>query len=176
MSNFDLRELEVLYQIYLDKKSEDINRYMAKQVEKYTVEMYLTVMMEWDAYYNSYSPVIYKRTGMTERGINPTKVRREGDKFVASVEFDDSMMYHDDNAVRGSQKTYGHSYMMIDMGWSDMNLKPTKYRYAYYEGYGMTARVVSAMKSRLPDWIELEVKINSSKWTNDNAREYRSFN
>lgn len=175
MSNFNLKELETLFQIYLDTKSEDINRYISKQVEKYTVEMYLAVMMEWDAYYNSYSPVVYNRTGMTERGINPTKVRREGDKFIASVEFDDNMMYHDGNPF-GSQKTYGHAYMMIDMGWSDSSLKPKKYRYSYYEGYGMTARVVKAMKSRLPDWIELEVQVNNSSIAGGNSRNYKSFN
>ena len=176
MSNISLKELEALFQIYLDQKSDDINRYISKEVENYTTRMYLAIMMEWDAYYNSYTPVVYKRTGMTERGINPTKVRREGDKFIASVEFDDSMMYHDDSLTIGSQKTYGHSYMMIDMGWTDVNLKPNKYRYAYYEGYGMTARVVNKMKSMLPDWIELEIKISNSSWTSSNARSYRDLN
>lgn len=163
-NNLDLKELEVLFQIYLDTKSEELNRYISKEVEKYTIMLYMEVMANWEAYYRSYKPKVYVRTGTTERGISPTNVRREGAKFIASVEFDDGMMYKDTSIRYGSQKTYGHAYAMIDIGWEDRNLKPQKYRYAYWDGAGMTERAIREVRRKMPDWMDVEIVTRSNKW------------
>lgn len=168
-NNLDLKELEVLYQIYLDKKSDEINAYLASKVEDYTVQLYLQIMMAWDSYYKSYTPKVYVRTGDTEKGISPEKVKRVGNKFIASVEFDNDYMYHDESAMYGSQKTYGHAYAMIDIGWEDRNLKPQKYRYSYYSGYNMTSKALKTMRAILPDWIEIEIVTRNTNWLGGRA-------
>lgn len=171
-NNFDLRELEALYQIFLDQKSDEINRYLSRKVEDYTADLYIQILLAWDSYYNSYSPTVYKRTGRTEAGISPTSVKRVGNKFIASVEFDNNNMYHDESARFGSQKTYGHSYAMIDVGWEDRSLKPDKYRYSYYDGANMTAKAIKAMRAVLPEWIEIEIKVANNKWMTGEQRSY----
>ena len=88
MSQASLKEIEDIFQKYLNGKSAQINNHIRRQVEEYTAELYVQILIQWDSYLRSYTPKMYQRTGNTARGINPTNARKEGDKIIASVEFE----------------------------------------------------------------------------------------
>lgn len=177
MADFDLREIEALFQIYLDKESAKINKYIQKQVSEYVAMLYLEIMRGWDSWYSFYKPRVYKRTGRTERGIDMVRVRKQGNKYVASVEFQDSMMYNPRRYFYGSKKTQGHSYAMIDLGWQDSSLK-SKYLYSEFDGWGITEGAIARVNAKKPDWLEIEIvasdNLNSSN--RNRASQYRAMN
>ena len=119
-------------------------------MKKYGKKLENTIKKEWQGYLNSYSPVRYKRTGNTLESIhysgNVGGTLASG--MVTSVSYG-SM------ATDRYSKSYRIPFKAIDEGWTS---GPRPYRYAYYEGYGLTDKIIAEFEGQLPSYINLTMR------------------
>lgn len=142
--------LEGIRQRYEAELNRAAEKELTREMKKYGKKLENTIKKEWQGYLNSYSPVRYKRTGNTLESIhysgNVGGTLASG--MVTSVSYG-SM------ATDRYSKSYRIPFKAIDEGW---NSGPRPYRYAYYEGYGLTDKIMSEFEGQLPSYINLTMR------------------
>lgn len=141
-----------LTRAYKEELEEAIVIEQRSELEKYGKILQSAILRVWDNYMNSYTPVVYKRTGRTRQGIildKNVKVGANG-KLEIAVQFLDSYMDRYET-ITGEKR---NTFLAIDEGWVIDTDKP--YNYGYASGQDLTGQIRDTIESLLPDYIHFE--------------------
>lgn len=108
----------------------------AEKLKKEIDRLYDCIQDEIDDYYDSYSPKVYKRTGMWKRSMyaeDLVDIRLEGDQIKLSVRTDPRRAYHWN--ITGDHMSFVN--LLMENGWLASNLEAkigVRNRFTRYEG------------------------------------------
>lgn len=145
---------------------ETVKEIMAREAKR----LYRCIQAQIDLYYNSYKPVVYKRTGNLKRALyaeDIADIRVEGKTLRIRVAFHNDLSMHDNldgvywNDGHGNDTWFPihgkhHSYVpvLMEKGWHSGNLAAALgqevYRLTYFEGTGMIQRGIDYYNSINP--------------------------
>jgi len=127
-----------------------------KRLEEYMKE-------ELQAYFDSYEPTVYKRTGDTMRSITLNEPYVDGDKISAEITFDESLANHP--SVMSGDQPMGYTPWLLESGWSiTSRIQPRIAMFTDHAGTQYVSKAVERFNATSKYGIKVSVYHNGERY------------
>jgi hypothetical protein len=124
-------------------------------LQKYMIE-------ELDAYYQSYSPTVYQRTGNTVNSIRVGKPNKISiNEWSLEITFDESLANHP--SVFGQED--GYTPWLLEVGWNiEDKVQPSRPMFTKHAGTHYITKAVNRFNENNPYGLKVTVEHNGERY------------
>jgi hypothetical protein len=133
----------------LTNAGDDLHRYMVEEL---------------DAYFRSYSPTVYVRTGATVDSIRVGKPEKISiNEWALAITFDESLANHP--SVIGSNQPDGYTPWLLEVGWNiEDKVQPSRPMFTQHAGTHYITKAVNRFNENNPYGLKVTVEHNGERY------------
>lgn len=127
-------------------------------------ELQRLMIAELDAYYQSYEPTVYQRTGNTVKSIRVGKPQKLSiNEWSLEITFDENLANH--KSYIGDNQPDGYTPWLLEVGWNiEDKVQPSRPMFTKHAGTHYITNAVNKFNSNNPHGLIVTVERNGQRY------------